>query len=157
MNPSATSVAHVAQRRRVAEGEAQLRLQALLAGARRQTPCLAEVVGDRLLAKDVLPVLDGSRGQLGVRVARRAHVDDVDVVASDEIEMAVRDFGNVEAARRLFSQRALRIGDGDDATASSRADSRADARRAPTRRRPARRHEAAERHSSADMIARGLR
>ena len=78
---------------------------------------VAKVVGDRLLAEDVLAGLDRRGRQLEMRMARRAHVDDVDVVAADEIEVAGGDLGNVEAPRRLFSEMALRIGNGDDATA----------------------------------------
>ena len=88
--------AHVAQGGSVTKREAELGLQPLLAGTRGEASRLLEVVGDRLLAEDVFACLDRSRRQLEVRVARRAHVDDIDVIAANEVEMAGRHDGNGE-------------------------------------------------------------
>ena len=54
----------------VAEGEAELRLEPLAARQIGRAQRLAEVVGDRLLAQDVLARLQRGPGELEVGVAR---------------------------------------------------------------------------------------
>ena len=76
-----------------------------------------------------MPASIAADRQLEVRMARRADVDDVDVVAADEIEVACGDLGDVEAPRRFFGEMTLRIGNRDDATARVACDNPADVRR----------------------------
>jgi hypothetical protein len=49
-----------------------------------------------------------------VGVTRRAHVDEIDVVALDQHAMIHRHGRNGEAVRRRTGQFSLRIGNGDD-------------------------------------------
>src|SRR5262249_42486097 len=94
-------LAQVADRRRVAEREAELRLEPLRLGERGGAARVAEVIGDWLLAKDVLPGLERRPGELEMGVARRADVHEVDVVAADEVAVVGKHVGNIEALRRL--------------------------------------------------------
>ena len=84
--PSATSCAGQRDRRHPAVGEADHGAHAARRGAlggRGHRLGLGDGVGQRLLAQHVLAGLERGDGDLGVGVARRADVDEVDVVARD--------------------------------------------------------------------------
>src|SRR5439155_3742943 len=72
---------HVTDRGRVAEGQADLRLQVLRARELVCAPDVLVVGADRLLDQHVLPGLESREGQLLVAVAPPAtpHIDHVDV------------------------------------------------------------------------------
>ena len=108
-------LAHVAHRRGVAERESELGLEPLRLGERSGPPRVTKVVRDRLFAEDVFAGLECRPRELEMRVARRAHVDDVDVVALQQLAMIAGRRRNLEARGGVAGQRDVRIGDGDDA------------------------------------------
>ena len=141
MKPSADQLAHVAHGRGIAEREPELGLQALLTRQRRGPPGVAKVVGHRLLAEHVLAGVERRPGQLEMRVARRADVDEVDVVALDQRPMVGGDGRDREALRgrvrqvRAAGRRWRRPRSGD------REEIQGGAQRWPRRRRPGHRRE----------------
>src|SRR5262249_1440023 len=64
--------------------------------------CLAEVVGDRFLAQHVLAGFERGPGELEVRVAGSANVDDIDVVAFQQLTRIVGGNWNIEFVRRVM-------------------------------------------------------
>ena len=109
--------AHVAHRRGIPEREPELGLQPLVPRERGRPPRVAKVVGHRFLAEHVLAGFERRPGQLEVRVARCADVDEVDVIPLDQRAMVGGDGGNREALGRVPRQVCLRVGDGDELAA----------------------------------------
>src|SRR5207247_1683709 len=110
-------LAHVAHGGTVPEGQADFRLDALATSEVSRAKGIAEVVGDRFLAQHVLAGFERSPGQLEMGMARRAHVDEVDVVALDELASVRERQRDLELARRFARTVDQRVGDGDNAAA----------------------------------------
>src|SRR5262249_35809592 len=108
---------HVAQRGRIAKGEAQLRLQAFLASQCRGPLRVAEVVGDRLLAEDVLARFERGPGQLEMCGTRCADVDRVDIGAAEQLIGVGGRRRDVEHGRGFARSIELGIGNGDESAA----------------------------------------
>src|SRR5205807_8702645 len=84
-------LAHVADRRAVAKGEADLRLQLLLPREIARAKRVAKVVRDGFFAEHVLARLERGPREFEMRVARRADVDEVDVGALENFARFARD------------------------------------------------------------------
>jgi hypothetical protein len=68
-------------------------------GRGRHDNGLVDGVRQRLLAQDVLAGVERGDGHLGVRVSRRAHVDEIDVVAVEQILPASGELGPAQPPR----------------------------------------------------------
>jgi hypothetical protein len=110
-------VAHVAHGRAVAEGQPHLGLESLLPREIPSAKRVAVVVGDRLLAEHVLAGLERRPGQLEMRVAGGADVNEVDVVALEQLARIGGCSRDVELVRRRAGAVHLDVGNRHDAAA----------------------------------------
>ncbi len=68
----------------------------------------AEISGERLFADDVLAALHGLDDHRSMQVGRRADVDDIDLVVTDNLAVAPISFGDVVAASEIDDMVAAR-------------------------------------------------
>ena len=93
--PGGDVLGHAADRLAAIALVAHLRQDLLLPGGLGQGIALGDVVGQRLLAEDVLAVVDGADGRRGVVVVGRGDQDHVEVLVAlvEHLAIVVEDLG----------------------------------------------------------------
>ena len=112
----ADELVHVADRGRVPEGQADLRLEILRPRQLVRAPHVPVVVAHRLLDQDVFAGLERGEGQLLVTFAptARDHVDHVDVATAEHLRGIVDRLGDVELLRGRVREVLVEVADHDD-------------------------------------------
>ena len=118
MKPSDDQLAEILHRRRVAKREAQLGLEALGAREFGGPPGVAEIEGNGLLAEHVMAGLERRPRQRKVRVAWRAHVDQIEVVASNQRLVRIVDVWDAKGSRGGLGEFPLGVGNGHELASS---------------------------------------